>query len=693
MFVAGSAVAYLIVSPPSDFIRETIAGQVKAKTGRDLVVAGPASVTFWPGVGVRLEDVSLSGPVGSDAALVKMAALDVSVQALPLLSREIAVDRIVLTRPVFDLRIDKGGRKNWDFAGAAPRVRYAEAAGGPVSDAGSAPSRRLPERLAKIKSLQLDDVRIEDGVLRFADERSGASQQIDGVNVKVSAPALESPVAASGDFAWRGEKTVFEGRLTNSRLVIEEKPAVLAFSASNARFAANYNGNVLVTDRAELDGQITLTSQSARALAEWLGTNLPPVSGFGPLSVTGELATSGPVTKLRNATFGLDGATARGAVTLTRGETRPTATADLEIDELDLNKYLIAAAAAPGGDAPAPQPKTEATDPIEELLNAPSTKVYGSTQRAGWSSEPFNLALLSVADVDAKLALRTLKFRDLTVGRTSATAALKDRVLKTQFIDIQLYEGHGRGALNVDGTGAGIGIGGAFALEGVQAATFLQDAAKISWLSGKTKLDLQVTAAGANQLELVEGLNGSAGLTFADGAIAGFNLPGFIRNLSQGQFSGLKTAPSEKTDFSQLTAAFVISKGVAQNTDLQFVSPLLRVGGAGSINLPLRTIDYMLKPKIVASLEGQQGDTALSGIEVPVRISGPWEKPQIEPELKGVIANPEKAVETVKELGKQYKGKSAGEIVDDLFKKDEKGSSKAKDLLKKFLKPEAEAQP
>ena len=119
----------------------------------------------------------------------------------------------------------------------------------------------------------------------------------------------------------------------------------------------------------------------------------------------------------------------------------------------------------------------------------------------------------------------------------------------------------------------------------------------------------------------------------------------------------------------------------------------MRVTGAGAVHLPPRTIDYIVKPKIVASLQGQQGAQALDGLEIPVRISGPLAKPNIEPDLKGVLSDPNKAMETVKEIGKQFKGKNANEIVDQLLGKksgdsSSGSSSSAKDLLNKFLKPQ-----
>jgi len=59
-----------------------------------------------------------------------------------------------------------------------------------------------------------------------------------------------------------------------------------------------------------------------------------------------------------------------------------------------------------------------------------------------------------------------------------------------------------------------------------------------------------------------------------------------------------------------------------------------------------------------------------------------------------VLSDP-KTVETVKEIGKQLKGKSAGQIVNELLgKKSSDGTtSNAKDLLNKFLKPQQPQQP
>ena len=731
VLVVGGGAAYLVLNPPSDLIRQTIAEQVKDKTGRDLIVAGPAAFSFYPGLGVTLKDVSLSGPPGSKATLVKMAELDVNIKTMPLLNRQVEVRRLILRQPVFDLRVDKQGRKNWTFgqedrkAARDTGVHYAQAAqsgagGEPVaSDAPPAavpsargPGIRLPQQLSDIEHVQLDDVRLENGTLRYTDERSGKSQQVSAVNMQVNLKSLSSALSAKGDFAWQGEKTSFDGKVSPVRMVLEEKPARLDFTASNRHLDASYDGVLQVHDGADLEGKITAKTASVKSLAKWLGTQMPDVAGFGPMTLAGDLKTDGNVTSLTNAKLGLDGATATGSTTVTTGGARPYVHANLQLSELDLNKYMnngtASAQAAPQAPEPAPKAAVrpaagaEATEPgsIEELLNEPASgpKVHGYTEREGWSSTPFNLSLFGLADTDAKLRVGRLLFQDIKVGQSALTVALKNKVLKTTFDNVQLYDGRGQGFINLDATNPKrANLGANFTLEGLQAHPFLKDAADMDWLAGKARLALQIASQGNNQLQLVEGLNGKADFAFADGAIVGFNLPGAIRNVSQGKFSGLKKAPSEKTDFSELAASFAIQNGIAQNQDLRLTSPLLRVGGAGTVQLPQRTLDYTVKPKVVASLEGQQGAMDLSGLEIPVRISGAWAKPKIEPDLKNIDAN--KVVDKVKEISKQLKGKNAKQIVNDLLGKagaDEATGStgttsnkaKAKDLLNKLLKPE-----
>lgn len=712
---AGGMATFLLLNPPTDLIRSQIADVVKARTGRDLAIAGGASLRFFPSIGISLADVGLSGPPGVPGNFVKMDGLDLNLSAKELLSRQIKVTSLRLRKPVFELRVDKAGKNNWDFAALPRPVQYAElvskAAASDVPIQVAADASQPQAQSSGDLDVQLDDVSVEDATFRFTDERSGQQQQVSPVNVSFRLPSLQSPLVASGTFDWRGRTITFDGKLTTIDNVLHEKPSRLAFSVRNDLVTAAYDGGLLVKDGAYLEGDVNASVPSTRALANWFGTALPPVTGFGPLSIRGTLKSAGNATSFSNAEFALDGATAKGAVDVKTGGVRPLFNANLNISELDLNKYLTSAVT---GDEPSPAPtsggapsnsetlapggtggkKDGEPDAIEKLLNSRGTKVYGSVQRAGWSNETLNTTLLGVADGNARLRVASLRFKNVSVGESAMTLGVKNRVMQANLDDVALYGGHGKGTVKIDGTGDGVAVASNMLFDGVSAAAFLKDAANFDKIDGKANVAVDVTANGSSQLQLVESLNGTSRFHFSNGSIVGFNVPAAIRGVSKGDFSGLKSSPTAKTDFSEMKASFKITNGVAENQDLSLVSPLLRVTGSGTAHLPGRTIDYTLMPKLVASLEGQDsGAGVLSGIEVPVRVTGAMDNPQFKIDVNGALNNPN-TVETIKQIGKRFKGKNAGEIVDDLFGKKSGSSdgskSSAKDILNKLFKKQGD---
>ena len=101
------AVAFIAGSSPSSQVRERIAAEVKAKTGRDLTIGGETSFSFYPSVGLVLRNVTLSAPPGMGGdPTARIAALEVRVRALPLIKKQVEIEQLVLRDPVFNLRVD-----------------------------------------------------------------------------------------------------------------------------------------------------------------------------------------------------------------------------------------------------------------------------------------------------------------------------------------------------------------------------------------------------------------------------------------------------------------------------------------------------------------------------------------------------------------------------------------------------------
>jgi len=145
---------------------------------------------------------------------------------------------------------------------------------------------------------------------------------------------------------------------------------------------------------------------------------------------------------------------------------------------------------------------------------------------------------------------------------------------------------------------------------------------------------------------------------FQDGAIRGLNVAQMIRSLTASTLSGWQDSSEKATDLSQLSASFRIDKGQAQTTDLNLVGPLVKMTGAGTIDLGTKQIGFRVEPKLVMTTEGQGRASDPVGLGIPVMIAGPWGSPRIYPEMQGILDNPEAAYAKLKEMGKGLFGQN-----------------------------------
>ncbi len=692
--LTGGAVGALVAFAPVGFIRDQMVQIVKARTGRELVIAGRTSLSFYPALGVSMGDVTLSAPPGMNGApFIRMRRLDVTVPLRPLLQWQVAVDQLILTDPVFELRIDPRGRRNWDFAGymPAPTVMVAQApaptgttgnsdleeflrnasgsASTPADRAGNSP--RSGARSGSLQDIALGDVRIANGTIRYRDDRSGLAEEIKAIDARLSAKSLTSPAEAKGSFALRGDQVDFDARLTTPRALMEERPVRLALDIASPRASGRYVGSLSIARGGEVDGNLKLDVPSVRGFAQWAG--LPPSAApsIGVLGLESDVKNGATWIAFNNAKLKIDQITATGTAQIDAVPgSRPNLKANLKLGAVDLNPFLAArgdgpeAVTAPSVSEPSVPPLARSGVPSGNS-NKGSPQVRGFTQRSGWSEERFNLLFLGAFDANIRLSMASLAYQDIKVGTTQLSVVLENKALRTTFDDIRLYGGQARGILTLEPTAAGTAaIGVNLTADGVSALPFLKDASGFDWIEGRGKLQIVVSGQGATQKSVMESLAGKADFTFTDGALVGFDIPQTIRGLSQGRIAPLNRAPTDKTEFTEAGASFQIKGGVAETKDLRAISPQLRIAGTGTVNLGQRQVDATLRPKLVSASAAQTNPPLgeLAGIELPVRLRGPWERTQIGPDLDGILKNPNQAIEAAREFGRQVQQGKGGNL-------------------------------
>jgi AsmA protein len=641
-------VAALLVVPfliPTGAYKGQIIERVTSMTGRTLSLNGPISLSVLPTFALTVSDVAFGNPPGASTKnMATFGKLELKVQPIALLSGKLVIDSFVLVDPVIALEIDKQGRPNWQF-GAAPSQPAGTAAPAPSAPKPATAPAAAPSG-SSLDVIHLGDIRLVNGTITYFDARSGQKQQVNKIDAKLSLPDLASPMQLNGNADWNGKTVKLTLDLAQPRQFLSGAKTAVTLKLASPALNFDFKGDIASAAELTLDGDTTLDIPSLRQLASWTGGTLPPTSGgLGPLKIAGKLAVAGSRIKFSGAQIALDAVKATGDLAVDASGQKPYLKGALDIDKLDLNPYLPpdqpAAAAKPGttpGAAPGTAPPPSAGGPA----------VAPAAGSAGWSDQPIDVSGLKTANADFALTVGGIVFKKITIGKSALRLQLKDGRLAADLTQMQLYEGGGKGAVRLDAAGAAPALEANFDLAKVQAQPLLRDMMDFERLSGNANGTVAVTAHGKSQRELIGSLGGKGSLSFLNGAIKGINIGALIRN-PVGAIVDPASQKNEQTDFSEMNGTFTIANGIVKNTDLELKSPLLRVAGAGTVDLPQRTVNYRIDPKVALTAEGQGGKSDAAGLTVPVVVEGPWDHISYRPQLDALLKDP-KALEGLKGL-------------------------------------------
>jgi AsmA protein len=277
-----------------------------------------------------------------------------------------------------------------------------------------------------------------------------------------------------------------------------------------------------------------------------------------------------------------------------------------------------------------------------------------------WSNEPINLAGLNYVDARIRISAAELNVGDARFAPAAVDAALGGGVLKAQFSHLGVYGGEADGELTVDVSGNNPNYILRSDLAGVRALPLLTGLADFDKIDGKMQARLAFRSSGVSQRAIMAALSGTAFVVFQDGAIRDLNIAKMIRSLTSGTLSGWQQGRDQVTDLTELSASFRVEQGQATTTDLMLVGPLVRMTGAGTVDLAAKTLAFRVEPKLVMTTEGQGSAANPVGLGIPVAIEGPWAEPRIYPDVAGMLDNPDAAYAKLKEMGKGLFGQGGG---------------------------------
>ena len=304
--------------------------------------------------------------------------------------------------------------------------------------------------------------------------------------------------------------------------------------------------------------------------------------------------------------------------------------------QLDSMTLIPKAFAAISGDTPVVQENAKPVEPDLRFL------------------KPWKIAMVMQVD--------QLLLRGLDIGRLRADVNGRKGVISIDPLRFELAGGRVEEQAKINTSVYPVTWTESVKVRDVQLRPVLMALADTDMLSGSLQMDTRLGGRGLLPEAATERLNGTGNMLLRDGSIKGFDIAAILRNI---QTLGKDGSEQKKTDFSQMSGSFKITNGIAKNDDLFVASPLFRLTGYGMVNLPAKQMDYHLKPRLVGTAVGQ-GDTAVvrKGLEVPIRLVGPLDKPQVQLEvsIESLLGNREAIREIIKDPKGMLRGILGGTL-------------------------------
>lgn len=564
-------------------------------TGHKLTIKGDLRLTVFPNLGIHADNVTLANVEGGkNPNLASMNGLRVSVRLLPLLSGNLQVSQVVLNRPIIHLEVDKNGKHNWTIT---PKYKVTE----------NPDSRNAFEN---VQNTRFNGVTISGGEITYYDARSGTNEAASDIDMEIAITSFDKPVTLDGQMTLRKQRFSIAAKINSPLDFLKTEITPVDLSLTSDLVQASFKGQL--NGPGAMQGKLKFDTPSLRKLSAWASHPIAVAGGLQTMSLQGTLDAKGNTYGFTALRLVLDGMTLTGDMTVNTAQDIPRINGSLAIDRLNLNTYITKAGSNSGGGKATPPPT-----------------------QSGWSAAPINLSVFKLLNGHLNLGVKSLEVMSLKIGRSVIDATLNNGVLSANLSPITLYGGMGTAKLTVNARGAVPSIHNALQFNNLQIKPFLTDTMGVDRLEGTGQFTLDVSSTGSSPKAIMNALSGKGGVVFKNGKIRGVDLAAVARTIKTA-LSGAATADNASTDFTEMGGTFTIANGVMTNRDFHLLNPFLRISGAGTVDLGARTVNFVVKPKLVASAQGQGGKQNLAGLGIPFNITGPWSNLSYSPDLSGV---------------------------------------------------------
>jgi AsmA protein len=649
-------VAIFLATFDANQYKQQLSDLVQQQTGRNLVFNGDIGLTLYPTLGMKLGSLSLSNAPGfGDKPMLSVNQVSASVDVLSILSLKPQVAQLVLDGLSVDLQKNAKGVTNWDDL-----VKKDQTAAENTGSTGTPESQTSGKNSKMEIGGAFGGLNITNANVNWKDAQAGAQYSVTGLSLQSGKIELDKAFPLALKLALSSAGQLSSDIQLNTQMLLSKQSVKL--SALKLNLSAK--GAMIPLDevKLQLNGDVDYGLNSQQLAVKGLNASVKTQGGaltssdiklagevgfdlnkqqlmVAVLDLTADLAGDSVPNKqmklalsssqldmdinqrsidLQNLVLMLNENRFDGFVNV-QDYAKPALSFKLESKSLDVDKLTgwqrpePTAAEAPVATGPNPAADVEIALPME---------------------------LLRSLKIDGELAIGKVVAQGLNMQNLLLKVKADNGIIDLNPVKLDLYDGSFDGWVKLNAQGEKPVYSVHKKLSSFHIGMFLKDFMQKDPLTGLANLEVDVTTEGNWLSQLKSNLNGKMAVAVTDGAISGFNLRASI-DKAKARLKGeqLTNREVQKTDFSALSLSGVINNGVFATDDLNLQAPLLRVGGSGTINLVKESLNYLVNAKLVGTTKGQGagGIDDLSGLLIPVAITGSWLDPKLDVQLDDIL--------------------------------------------------------
>ena len=627
VFIAG-ATALFVATVNQDTIKNKVIQLVHDKTGRELKIVGDISWTFFPWLGIKIQNVSLSDSANfKNDIFAKADEVEVSVKLLPLIFGRIEADHLTLKD--FDLRLIRNslGVGNWqDLLTFNHNVSSSDVIDG------------SKKRLVKFT---IGSVVVDNGSVLWQNQQTNKKIKIDKLNLRCKNINFGRPFNVKTSFYLTSLNSILDGNVdASAQLKLDVDKELYALknlqltgklknktAAKSFDFSGNADIEIDLKKQNFLAENFKLTIAGAVTTGSLRGVHIIDAPSF-----SGNLALYDPDPKNLMQLFGIN--------VYSKDWTR----AALKVDLMTLPGVVkLSAVDAKLGDM-ALQGNLEYAanqtafnfslnkidfDAIAEKNKNPlllSKADKGKTvtrQSKSQSAESSNslFKFLRATKLNGDLKVDAIQAKKLHFNNFTTNVISNNGLIECQKIGFDFYQSKVYGNANVDVRNAVPQLNLKLAFENGAIQPLLIDFAEYNKFKGILTLDTNINMRGMTSEAMLNSISGDGNVLISNGSYQGIDIPYEVRRVHS--MLNNKSAPEKSqpphTDFDRLTMRFRINGGLLNTNDLLIQAPDYKVTGQGSANLVSKQLNLLLSAY-------SNNDASFF---VPIKITGAFADPSV----------------------------------------------------------------